>query len=371
MSRRSDGVWTVFLDRDGVLNRNVCDDGYVQRWDEFEWLPDAQAAVRLLNDAGALTVVVTNQRGVVRGGMHLRDVERIHQRMQDELTTFGARLDAFYVCPHGVGTCNCRKPEPGLFQQAQRDFPFIDFEQSFVVGDSDSDIEAGRRLGCRTIGICRGEYQDLATAIVVAPTLFEAVHTEIIPQLRRSEIKDELLSLSRLAERVADDHAGEIQRFADLYVGVLERGGKLCFAGNGGSAADAQHIAAEYVIRFRTNGGPISAIALTTDTSLLTACGNDFSFEEVFERQVEALCNPRDLLVLHSTSGLSANLCRAAEAAKGVGCTTAALLGGTGGELKEMVHHAIIVPSDSAARVQEIHMAIEHAICGLVERDVR
>ncbi len=189
-----------------------------------------------------------------------------------------------------------------------------------------------------------------------------------------SRIRESLQSLATLAGQVAADHADEIAAIAERYEGTLRLGGTLFFAGNGGSAADAQHVATEYVVRYQTNRPAMRAVALTTDTSLLTACANDMGFDandmgfdEVFARQVEALAGPGDLLVLHSTSGESPNVIRAAQAAKARGVGVVALLGRTGGQLKDLADLVLIVPSAETARIQELHLAIEHVICDLVE----
>ena len=130
------------------------------------------------------------------------------------------------------------------------------------------------------------------------------------------KIQEALSGLAELAGRVAAEQAETIAAIADRYERTLRGGGTLFFAGNGGSAADAQHVATEYVVRYQTNRPAMRAVALTTDTSLLTACANDMGFDEVFARQVEALAEPGDLLVLHSTSGESPNVIRAAQTAK-------------------------------------------------------
>jgi len=181
-------------------------------------------------------------------------------------------------------------------------------------------------------------------------------------------VERELSALASLAHEVRESLSGEIGALADLYVDTLRGDGRLYFAGNGGSAADAQHVAAEYVVRLGRPRRPLPAVALTTDTSVLTACSNDFSFDDVFSRQVEALCGPADLLVLHSTSGSSRNLIRAAEVARERGATAAALIGRDGGPLRARVDHAIVVPSDSTSHIQELHLAIEHIVCTLVEQ---
>jgi D-sedoheptulose 7-phosphate isomerase len=182
----------------------------------------------------------------------------------------------------------------------------------------------------------------------------------------RDHVTGELKARGDLISRVAGQ-ADEIVALARRFADTLRGGGTLYFAGNGGSAADAQHIATEYVVRYREARRPLAAVALTTDTSLLTAAGNDLGFDQLFARQVEALCRPGDLLVLHSTSGESANLLRAAEAARAAGVGTVALLGKGGGRLKRMVDQALIVPSDVTSHIQELQLAIEHMIVGLVE----
>jgi len=180
-------------------------------------------------------------------------------------------------------------------------------------------------------------------------------------------IREALSGLAALAGRVAAEQAGAVADVAARYESVLRAGGRLFFAGNGGSAADAQHIAAEYVVRYQVTRPGLAAIALTTDTSVLTACANDLGFDEVFARQVEALCRPGDLLVLHSTSGESPNVIRAAQSAKARGVPVVAFLGKSGGELKALADVSLVIPSDVTAHIQELHLALEHVICEIVE----
>ena len=183
--------------------------------------------------------------------------------------------------------------------------------------------------------------------------------------------REGLEALAALAARVAAEHASAIAAIAERYEVALRAGGTLFFAGNGGSAADAQHLATEYVVRYQTSRPALRALALTTDTSLLTACANDMGFDEVFARQLDALARPGDVLSLHSTSGESPNVIRAAQAARARGVTVIALLGKSGGHLAELADVALVVPSDDTARIQELHLAIEHVVCEIVEERLR
>ena len=147
------GLRTVFLDRDGILNEKMPEGQYVTRWEEFHVLPGVPQAVRRLNEAGLRVVVVTNQRGIARGLYTLADVEVIHAAFQQQLHAAGAGIDAFFICPHDKNQCNCRKPLPGLFEQAVARFPSITPATSMMIGDSLSDIEFARRLGLVSIFI--------------------------------------------------------------------------------------------------------------------------------------------------------------------------------------------------------------------------
>jgi D-sedoheptulose 7-phosphate isomerase len=185
------------------------------------------------------------------------------------------------------------------------------------------------------------------------------------------QARADLAALAALATRVATEHAADIARLAERYVAALQGGGTLWFAGNGGSAADAQHIATEYVVRYGHTRRALPAVALTTDTSLLTACGNDLGFDEIFARQIEALARPGDLVVLHSTSGDSPNVVRAAQAARAKGVTVVALLGKGGGAVRRLLDDAVVIPSDQTSHIQELHLALEHAICAIVEATLK
>jgi D-glycero-D-manno-heptose 1,7-bisphosphate phosphatase len=143
----------VFLDRDGVLNRKPPEEAYVTDWVEFEWLPGAVEAIARMNRAGMTVIVVSNQRGIALGLYSEAKLELIHSNMRSHLAQHSARLDAIYYCPHDIGECQCRKPDIGLFEQARKDFPQATAHDSVVIGDSLSDIQAGKRMGMRTIFI--------------------------------------------------------------------------------------------------------------------------------------------------------------------------------------------------------------------------
>jgi D-sedoheptulose 7-phosphate isomerase len=183
-----------------------------------------------------------------------------------------------------------------------------------------------------------------------------------------SPFAEALRELAATAERVATDLGPVMDRALEMVQGTVTRGGTLFFCGNGGSAADAQHLATEYVVRYMRNRRAYPAIALTTDTSLLTAVGNDIGFENVFARQVEALAKPGDLLIIHSTSGNSPNVLRAAEAARAKGVQVIAFSARDGGALKVLADHNVIIPTSRTDRAQELHLCIEHVICDAVER---
>src|SRR3954463_1843595 len=177
-----------------------------------------------------------------------------------------------------------------------------------------------------------------------------------------------LNDLAKLASVVADTLGPDLDRAYAMVRATVDRGGTLFFCGNGGGAADAQHLATEYVVRYQRTRRAYPAIALTTDTSLLTAAGNDLGFEQVFSRQVEALAKKGDLLIIHSTSGASPNVLRAAEEAKARGVDVLAFSARDGGALKSLATHSVIIPTTRTDRAQELHLCIEHIICDMIDQ---
>jgi D-sedoheptulose 7-phosphate isomerase len=191
-----------------------------------------------------------------------------------------------------------------------------------------------------------------------------------MPQDHLQDIAQELRQSAALKLQVAATQAAIIQAMIDCIWESLQQGGKLLLCGNGGSAADAQHLATECMVRLHTRRAPLPAIALTTDTSLLTAAGNDDGFETVFARQVEGLARAGDVLLAISTSGRSPNVVRAVEEARRRGLRTLGLLGKDGGTLRPLLDIALVVPSSNTQRIQEVHITVGHILCGALERRV-
>lgn len=182
------------------------------------------------------------------------------------------------------------------------------------------------------------------------------------------EIVSQLAAHRDVITTIERDLSPLIAELVTLLEETFTKGGKLLVMGNGGSAADAQHFVAEIVGRFRMERKALPAIALSTDTSILTAIGNDYGFDRVFRRQVEALAVPGDLVVGISTSGNSPNVLQALELAREKGCRTAGLLGRDGGTIKAVCDLALVVPSSDTPRVQEGHITIIHIVCDLLEK---
>jgi D-sedoheptulose 7-phosphate isomerase len=170
-----------------------------------------------------------------------------------------------------------------------------------------------------------------------------------------------------LKKKVLSESIPSIEKVAELFIETLANKKKILICGNGGSAADAQHMAGELIGRFKKERAALPAIALSTDTSILTCIGNDYSFDDVFKRQVEGLAKEGDLVVGLSTSGNSKNVIKALEAGKKAGARTAVLTGGAGGKLKDLADVAFVVPSANTPRVQEVHITVIHIICRLIE----
>ncbi|MFI5126122.1 MAG: SIS domain-containing protein [Candidatus Acidiferrales bacterium] len=183
-----------------------------------------------------------------------------------------------------------------------------------------------------------------------------------------NQIRSELRESASVKQNFSEELLGRVARFAEKGGAALKQGRKIIFFGNGGSAADAQHLAAELVVRLQRNLAGLAAISLATNASILTAAGNDFGFENIFARQIESLAAEGDVLVALSTSGNSPNVLRGAEAGRARRAFVVGMTGEAGGRLAGNVDLLIDVPSRNAQRIQEAHITIGHIVCGLIEQ---
>ena len=182
------------------------------------------------------------------------------------------------------------------------------------------------------------------------------------------EIRRQLAESARIKQSFSEELIARIAHFAEKSAAALRSGGKLVFFGNGGSAADAQHLAAELVVRLQAERPGLAALALTTNTSVLTAAVNDFGFERIFSRQIESLVSWQDVLIALSTSGTSPNIVKGLETGRARGAFLVALTGESGGSLTNKVDLLLNVPSADSQRIQEAHITIGHIVCSLIER---
>ena len=350
---------------------------YVLKPQDWAWIPGAREALKSLTHAGIRLSVATNQAAIGRGLMSRAQLDAIHARMQTEAAETGATLDAVFVCPHPAERgCRCRKPEPGLILEAM-ERARVPADETLVVGDDLRDVEAA--WGAGVVGALLRTGKNHAAMFASSETgipVFDG-----LPQLADSIVKNAVPSpdLTLVATRAAfRDHSRLVDACAVSLLPTLSRiaatlhqalscGGKVLTCGNGGSAADSQHFVAELVGRFRTERTALPAIALTADAATLTAVANDFGFEQLFSRQLQALARPGDVLVAISTSGNSANVVGAAATARRLGVTVIALTGAGGGRLAEFADILCAVPSSSVARIQEMHGLCVHSIVEVLD----
>ena len=183
----------------------------------------------------------------------------------------------------------------------------------------------------------------------------------------KQELNEHLITLDATMKSIGS----ALEVAANICIDSLKQGGKILIFGNGGSAADAQHIAAELVGRYKLERKGLSAIALSTDTSSLTAIANDYGYEHVFDRQIEALANPEDVAIGISTSGNSSNVINALQLAKNIGCKSIGLSGKSGGDMNKLCDVNLVIPANDTARIQEMHILVGHIICHLIELEFR
>lgn len=370
MPPRPPAIDHVILDRDGVLNRER-DSGWVTSIDEWEWEPGALDAIDRLARSGVRISVVTNQSCIGRGVTTRTAVDRLHREVTDELRDrFDADIDVF-VCPHvDDDRCGCRKPEPGLILQAMGRHG-SDPDRTIMIGDDVRDMTAGTRAGVRTILVRTGKGHRVDPELVPDTTITESLATATdallgaVPPVASAAqpLVDDLRALAAVLGAAEADLPEAFARAVDACIEVLDGGGTIYIVGNGGSAAQAQHFAAE----FTGSGAPACrAIALTTDTSALTAIANDHGYGEVFTSQFEALARPGDALLAISTSGRSPSVLAAARRARALGHVVVGLTGAAGHELVATSDLALVVPSTDVRRIQEVHSVCLHALADAV-----
>lgn len=367
----------VLLDRDGVLNIERDEGGYVLDWSHWRWQPGALDGLRAMHAAGMRISIVTNQSAVGRGLMTQAGLEKIHARVLADAKRAGACIDAIYACPHApTEQCQCRKPAPGLLQQAIADSG-IPASQTLMVGDDLRDLQSAWSAGIASClvrtgkGACTSANANAKQVPVFEdlPEFALALTSGKIPLAR---------PLRELAQRAFFEHRATVERAAislpveletasQILRAALDSGNKILACGNGGSAATAQHFVAELVGRFQRERRGLAAVSLTTDTSILSAIANDYGYARVFARQVEALARPGDVLLAISTSGNSANVVDAAIAARKGGCKVVAMTGERGGALVEHANAVLYAPSTCVARIQEIHDICIHVMAEALE----
>ena len=379
----------AIVDRDGTV---IVEKNYLSSPEQVELLPNAAAGLKCLREMGLGVVMVTNQSGIGRGYFNMEQVERVNGRIRELLQQEGTDIGAIYGCPHTPEeNCECRTPRPGLKLQAAREFGF-DPAAAFVIGDKDCDIDAGRRCGAATFlvqtgygrqhlengwakpdfvvnGLAEAAWQISA---ILEKSAMESIGAEGLVTGAGERLRKHVLGSIATKQRVLEDCEEAILSAARAIVSSLAAGGKMLLCGNGGSAADCQHIAGEMVsVLNQTFPRPgLAAIALTTDSSILTASANDFGFEGVFERQVQALGKAGDVVVGISTSGNSENVFRALGYASRNGMRTICLTGASGDRMAQMAENPIRVPSSNVQHIQEAHITIGHVLCDLVEQSL-
>ena len=361
----------IILDRDGTL---IKDKNYLHDPNGAELTEGAADGLRLLAKMGYKFVVLTNQSGIGRGYFTEDEMNAVHLRVDEMLACAGVRVEGWFHCPHKPADgCSCRKPAAGLAVEAQRKLGFRREDIAFVMGDKQSDVELAEALGAPSVLLMTGygasEYERGVRGTLNCANLCEAAAV-----IARGEKRSagESFSLD-LSEHIAAAEAmrsmeAEIGEAAAMIISALRGGGRFFVCGNGGSAADAQHIAAELSGRYLAEREPLDAAALSCNGSALTAIGNDYGFDKIFARQLEAHGRAGDVLLAISTSGNSANVLEAVRSAKKLDVSTIALTGASGGALAKEADAALRAPSDRTPRIQEFHILIGHALCGIVEK---
>lgn len=411
------GNKTVFLDRDGTIN---IEKNYLFKTEDFEFIKGSDRAIKLLNDHGYKVIVITNQAGVARGFYSEKEVNKLHKYINQKLERIGAHIDGFYFCPHhpvaGIGfykrICNCRKPNTGLFEKAARDFN-TDIGHSYMIGDNIADIQAGNNFGVRTILVSTGYGKklreeggvkyDYYTANLLSAAEYilerdrEESDTKAVTDTGNAD--DHKINAGRILDELEERYPALASCREDIYQSycmlrdMYRNGGKLLIAGNGGSAADAEHIVGELMKGFIKNRKPekelcdrlckidgeygkelaeklqgsLPAIALSAQEAIATAYLNDVDGQFIYAQMVNGYGKAEDVFLGISTSGNSKNVLLAAVTAKAKGMKVMALTGKNGGKLGKYGDTVIQVPEEETFKIQELHLPVYHALCRMLE----
>lgn len=384
----------IFLDRDGTINVYK---GFIRKAADIELIDGVAEAIGMINRSGYLVIIVTNQPVVARGECTFEEVELMNDKIETLLGEQGVYIDDVFYCPHHTDKgfegerpelkfeCDCRKPKPGMLLKAAEKYN-IDLEQSFMIGDSMSDVNAGLNAGCKPILL--GENEE----VISKADLKMAVRDILKEESRKSKIgyyMDDLLVRYPILKKVEES----IQECYEILVNCYQTGHKLLIAGNGGSAADAEHMVGELMKGFvlkrqpdkefiakllevnvglgkdlgRSLQGALPAIALSNHQSLNTAFMNDVEGDMYYAQQVYGYGKEGDVFLGISTSGNAKNIEYASIVAKAKGMKVIGLSGKTGGRLKKYADTIIIVPEMETFKIQELHLPIYHTLCLMLE----
>lgn len=384
----------IFIDRDGTINKYV---GFLRDTEQFELLEGVSDAIKTINQSGYLAVVVTNQPIIARGEVTYDGLQEIHNKMETLLGKDGAYLDGIYFCPHHPDSgyegeikelkfeCQCRKPKPGMLLKAAQDLN-IDLEQSWMIGDGKNDIQAGKNAGCRTALIGNEDYGQDLTVDSLGSFVNKVVGRNMEKILSHVDL---LIERYPALESCKDDILNAYYLLEESY----SNGNKLLVAGNGGSAADSEHIVGELMKSFKLPRkldkefkskliqedeelglalsenlqGALPAIALDGHLALSTAYMNDCEPLLCFAQQVNGFGNEGDIFLGISTSGNSKNILYAAATAHAKGLKVIGLTGQKESKLSEIADVCIKVPETETYMIQELHLPVYHCLCLMLE----
>lgn len=384
----------IFIDRDGTINKYV---GFLRDTEQFELLEGVSEAIKAINQSGYLAVVVTNQPVIARGEVTYDGLQEIHNKMETLLGKDGAYLDGIYFCPHHPDSgyegeikelkfeCECRKPKPGMLLKAAQDLN-IDLEQSWMIGDGKNDIQAGKNAGCRTAFIGSGDYGQNLTVDSLGSFVNKVVGRNMEKILLHIDLLIERYPALKFCR---DDILNAYYLLKESYV----NGNKLLVVGNGGSAADSEHIVGELMKSFKLPRkldeefknkliqedeelgsvlsenlqGALPAIALDGHIALSTAYMNDCEPLLCFAQQVNGFGNKGDIFLGISTSGNSKNILYAAVTAHAKGLKVIGLTGQKESKLSEIADVCIKVPETETYMIQELHLPVYHCLCLMLE----